>query len=154
MPLHGVLAADALTAAEGLQRAPEDVGFLGGQAPLAAQHLSNALPANSDALAALKPSALHFPTWIEYNKVVARTRDETIGLWHESYQVKADQYETIYLTCQPIGMMLAGDEVVPASGRRATAAGRAGLKNLTDLPAGVPQLDDAGLLIDEHNKEE
>lgn len=77
MPLHGVLAADALTAAEGLQRAPEDVGFLGGQvkfgegpgflsapacclacccalqAPLAAQHFSNALPASSDALAAL-----------------------------------------------------------------------------------------------------
>lgn len=59
------------------------------------------------------------------------------------YRVKADQYETIYLTCQPIGMMLAGDEVVPASGRRATAAGRAGLKNLTDLPAGVPQVSKA-----------
>ena len=59
------------------------------------------------------------------------------------HRVKADQYENIYSECQPIGMLLAADEVVPASGSRATAAGRAGLKNLVDLPAGVPQVSKA-----------
>ena len=59
------------------------------------------------------------------------------------HRVKADQYENIYSECQPVGMLLAADEVVPASGGRATAAGRAGLKNLTSVPAEVPQVSKA-----------
>ena len=46
-----------------------------------------------------------------------------LGIWHESYIVKAGQYEGIYVNCPAFGLGAVGG-LVPASGAMATSRGR------------------------------
>ena len=74
------------------------------------------------------PDAKHWPAWVAFNKKVASNGD--VGIWHETYLVSAGSYEAIYNNMPPHGLgKYAG--IVPASGRRTTAAGRAGLSDET-----------------------
>jgi Domain of unknown function (DUF4188) len=67
----------------------------------------------------------HWPAWVEFNKRVGSSGD--VGIWHETYLVPAGSYECIYNNMPPIGLGAVGT-IVPAAGRRATAASRSGLR--------------------------
>jgi Domain of unknown function (DUF4188) len=65
---------------------------------------------------------LHLPAWHRFNKIVARARGD-VGVWHETYRIRAGSYETIYSGMPPYGLGKAG-RLVPASGVRETARQR------------------------------
>ena len=60
---------------------------------------------------------------------IAKTGD--VGIWHETYLVRAGEYENIYGNMPPYGLGLAG-ELKEAKGRRRTARGRLGQSDGTD----------------------
>jgi hypothetical protein len=77
---------------------------------------------------------LHAPAWQEYYED-GTADDDAVGIWHETYVVDPDEYETAYSNMPPHGLAAAdGTEVVPASDRRNTAAGRMGRTDGTDSP--------------------
>jgi len=65
---------------------------------------------------------LHWPAMVAFHK---RTRDSKgdVGIWHETYQVAAGRYETVYQGMPPFGLGSAG-RLVAANGRRESARGR------------------------------
>lgn len=69
--------------------------------------------------------AAHWPAWVAFNKRVGSSGD--VGIWHETYLVPAGGYECVYNNMPPTGLG-AATRLVAASGRKATAASRAGLR--------------------------
>lgn len=65
---------------------------------------------------------LHLPAWKAFNQALGRSRDE-VGIWHETYQVRAGEYEAVYSGMPTFGLGKAG-ELRPAEGRRESARGR------------------------------
>ena len=65
----------------------------------------------------------HLPAWQRYNQEFGSSDD--VGIWHETFLVREDEYEAVYNNMPPYGL---GDvaELIPASGREETAAGRLG----------------------------
>ena len=59
-----------------------------------------------------------------------------VGIWHETYLVPAGGFDSVYNNMPPVGLG-AVTELVPAAGRRATAAGRAGIRD-EPYPEGAP----------------
>jgi hypothetical protein len=68
-------------------------------------------------------NAPHLPAWAEFNRRIGS--DGSVGIWHETYQVAAGQYESIYVNMPLFGMGRAGEHV-GISGRLETARGRIG----------------------------
>jgi len=64
----------------------------------------------------------HWPAWMAFNKRVGNSRGD-VGIWHETYQIRAGDYETVYSGMPPFGLGKAG-KLMPASGRRESARGR------------------------------
>jgi hypothetical protein len=69
--------------------------------------------------------AEHWPAWVAFNGRVGSSGD--VGIWHETYLVSAGACESVYNNMPPIGLGAAAS-LVPAAGRKATAAGRAGIR--------------------------
>ena len=65
---------------------------------------------------------LHWPAWVAFNKRTGNTREE-VGIWHETYLVRAREYEAIYSGMPPFGLGKVGT-LIPASGRHETARAR------------------------------
>ncbi len=63
----------------------------------------------------------HLPAWRAFNKHIASNGD--VGIWHETFLVKAGQYESVYNNMPIFGLAKAGTPV-PATGGRTTARGR------------------------------
>lgn len=77
---------------------------------------------------------LHFPAWREYYDTGTKD-DAAVGIWHETYVVDPDEYETVYNNMPPHGLAAGeGTDVVPASEQQHTAAGRMGRTDGTDSP--------------------
>ena len=49
------------------------------------------------------PDRLHWPAWVDFNNRVGRARSD-VGIWHETYKVKAGEYECVYSGMPPIGL--------------------------------------------------
>jgi hypothetical protein len=64
----------------------------------------------------------HWPAWMDFNKRIGASRGD-VGIWHETYQVRAGQYETVYSGMPPFGLGTVG-KLVPASGRKESARDR------------------------------
>jgi hypothetical protein len=87
------------------------------------------------------PHKAHLPAWRRFNRVVGT--DGSVGIWHETYLVGADQYETIYGN-MPVWGLAAASAHVPARGRRETAARRLGFEDEPAVPSPAnPGLPDA-----------
>src|SRR4051812_15950809 len=43
---------------------------------------------------ARRSDAKHFPAWVAFNKRAAD--NDAVGIWHETYLIRAGEYETIY----------------------------------------------------------
>ena len=80
--------------------------------------------------------AEHLPAWAEFSKTIGSNGD--FGIWHETYLVKAKEYEAVYNNMPEFGLAkAAGWE--PALGRQNTAKGRLGLSDGTDAPPASPE---------------
>jgi hypothetical protein len=78
--------------------------------------------------------AAHWPAWVAFNKRVGSNGD--VGIWHETYLVPGGRYECVYNNMPAIGLGMA-TRLVPAAGRKATAASRAGVRE-ERYPEGAP----------------
>jgi hypothetical protein len=90
---------------------------------------------------ARNPDAQHWPAWRAFNKRMAGSRGD-VGIWHETYLVKAGQYEAVYSGMPPTGLGKVG-RLVPASGHRESARDRllgdpAAASLRPELPAAFP----------------
>lgn len=65
---------------------------------------------------------LHWPAWVDFNKRMGRSRGD-VGIWHETYQVRAGQYETIYSGMPPFGLGKA-TMLIPINAKRESARER------------------------------
>jgi hypothetical protein len=73
----------------------------------------------------------HFPAWVNFNKRIGSSGD--VGIWHETYLVRAGEYETLYHNMPPSGLGKFA-ELIPASGRYGSARSRTGKIQEDDTP--------------------
>jgi hypothetical protein len=64
----------------------------------------------------------HWPAWVAFNRRTGASRGD-VGIWHETYQVRAGQYESIYSGMLPMGLGRFA-KLIPASGYKESARGR------------------------------
>ena len=74
----------------------------------------------------------HLEAWRRFNREIAS--DGSFGIWHETYLVKANNYESMYGNMPRFGLAKATAHV-PISGRKQTARGRLTGEELS-VPAG------------------
>ena len=72
------------------------------------------------------PSDPHLAAWKKFNQIV--NNNGTVGIWHETYIVNPDQFESVYGNMPRFGLA-AAMEHVQAVGRRETARLRLGAQN-------------------------
>jgi hypothetical protein len=111
-----------------LEQRPES-GFLGGRyylgGPLSPTMVQYWRSFDQLEAYARSKDAAHWPAWVAFNKRVGSGGD--VGIWHETYLVGAGHYECVYNNMPPTGLG-AASKLVPAAGRKATAASRAGIR--------------------------
>lgn len=76
---------------------------------------------------AKKRDAAHLPAWRAFNKRVGTNGD--VGIWHETYRVRAGDYESIYVNMPAFGLGRVGQLLDVAPGKREGARDR--LKEIT-----------------------
>lgn len=76
----------------------------------------------------------HLPTWKWFNHAVRASGD--VGIWHETYKVRAGEYECIYGNMPRIGLAAAGKHL-PVGSTGQSAARRIGASDV-DEPALTP----------------
>lgn len=64
----------------------------------------------------------HQAAWTAFNKRVKNARGD-VGIWHETYLIRAGQYENVYSGMPPFGLGRIGT-LNPATGNRTTARKR------------------------------
>ena len=64
----------------------------------------------------------HWPAWVDFNRRVGSSRGD-VGIWHETYQVRAGEYEAIYSGMPAFGLGRVG-RLVPTAGKQESARGR------------------------------
>ncbi|HSG88211.1 MAG TPA: DUF4188 domain-containing protein [Pseudomonadales bacterium] len=78
-------------------------------------------------------SSAHLPAWAQYNRAISG--NDSVGIWHETYLVRAGEYEAIYGNMPPYGLGLAlGATVAPATGPLGSSLGRLGRSDGGDQP--------------------
>jgi hypothetical protein len=77
------------------------------------------------------PDQTHYPYWVRFNKEIRSNGD--IGIWHETYLVRAGEYEAIYNNMPLHGLAKAAGQR-DALGRQQSAAGRLGRSDGSDAP--------------------
>lgn len=66
----------------------------------------------------------HWPAWVEFNRLMKTSRGD-LGIWHETYLVRAGEYESIYNGMPLMGLAKAG-RLADVSGEAEAARGRLG----------------------------
>ena len=74
---------------------------------------------------------IHYPYWVKFNKEIGSNGD--IGIWHETFLVRAGEYECIYNNMPLRGLAKAARHI-DAVGRAGTAMGRLGRTDGSDAP--------------------
>ena len=74
---------------------------------------------------ARRSDARHLPAWKRFNQRVRDCSD--VGIWHETYRVRAGEYEAIYGNMPVVGLAAVGEHV-PIGTTSATAARRIGVR--------------------------
>jgi Domain of unknown function (DUF4188) len=85
-----------------LESAPAEVGFLGHtglgfsvvQYWRSFDHLERY---------ARDQGALHWPAWVAFNRRMKETRGD-VGIWHETYKIRAGEYEAVYSGMPSFGL--------------------------------------------------
>lgn len=76
----------------------------------------------------------HLEPWRRFNRAVRSSGD--VGIWHETFKVRAGEYEAVYGNMPTFGLAAASRHV-PVTGRGQTAARRIGSTDVED-PAVEP----------------
>lgn len=71
---------------------------------------------------ARNPDHLHWPAWVNFNKRLNKSRGD-VGIWHETYLVRAGEFEAVYSGMPPFGLGKVGT-LQPATGSRNSARDR------------------------------
>ncbi|MBW3591737.1 MAG: DUF4188 domain-containing protein, partial [Actinobacteria bacterium] len=71
----------------------------------------------------------HRPAWGRFNRKVGTSGD--VGIWHETYQVHAGEYECAYVNMPQVGLAAAGEHQ-PIVKKTDSAAQRIGVPDVTD----------------------
>jgi len=71
---------------------------------------------------AKKKDSAHLPAWRAFNQSVGKSRGD-VGIWHETYRIRAGEYETVYSGMPSMGLG-AASQLVPITGSRETARSR------------------------------
>jgi hypothetical protein len=79
---------------------------------------------------ARNPDAEHLPAWRRFNRQVRASGD--VGIWHETYRVRAGEYEAVYGNMPRVGLASVGEHT-PA-GSTSTAARRIGARTDDTAP--------------------
>jgi fumigallin biosynthesis monooxygenase-like protein len=66
----------------------------------------------------------HWPAWVDFNQRVGGSRGD-VGIWHETYKVRAGDYECVYSGMPAFGLAKASS-VTDAVGSFESARGRLG----------------------------
>jgi hypothetical protein len=100
-----------------------ELGFLGAEQWFGRTTLMLQYWRSMDALLSYAKSrdAAHLPAWRSFNKLVGTGGD--VGIWHETYRVRAGDYENIYVNMPRFGLANVG-ELVEARGKREHARDR------------------------------
>jgi hypothetical protein len=80
------------------------------------------------------PASLHLPRWRWFNKNVGASGD--VGIWHETYRVRAGEYECMYGNMPVIGLAAAGRHV-PIAEKGQSSAIRIGAATEDDVPVPI-----------------
>lgn len=72
---------------------------------------------------------LHWPAWVDFNRRVGGSRGD-VGIWHETYKVRAGEYECVYSGMPPFGLAKASKSA-DAVGSLESARGRLGAAGAT-----------------------
>ncbi len=75
---------------------------------------------------------LHYPYWVKFNKTIGSNGD--VGIWHETFLVRAGEYECIYNN-MPLRGLAKASRHFDAVGRAETAVGRLGRPDGNESPA-------------------
>lgn len=67
--------------------------------------------------------ALHWPAWVAFNKRVKGARGD-VGLWHETFRIRAGEYECVYTGMPPFGLSASGTIVPIGKSREGQTAAR------------------------------
>lgn len=70
------------------------------------------------------PESTHLPAWKRFNRAIGASGD--VGIWHETYKVRAGEYEAVFGNMPRVGLAAAGEHV--ALGSTTTAAQRIGVR--------------------------
>lgn len=107
-----------------LERAGPEVGFLG-HTPLRPLMMAQYWRSfdHLEAYARAKDRA-HWPAWTAFNRRVRGSRGD-VGIWHETFRVRAGEYEAIYSGMPRFGLSAAGEAVIFGKG----AEGRGGARD-------------------------
>jgi hypothetical protein len=76
----------------------------------------------------------HLPAWKQFNEAVRASGE--VGIWHETYKVRAGEYEVIYANMPRVGLAAVG-ELLPVGSTGQSAARRIGAAEV-DAPALAP----------------
>jgi hypothetical protein len=76
------------------------------------------------------PGAAHLPAWRAFNKLVRGSGD--VGIWHETYRVRAGEYEAIYGNMPRVGLAKVAEHL--PLGSTSTAARRIGTRPADEPP--------------------
>jgi hypothetical protein len=66
----------------------------------------------------------HWPAWLEFNRLMKDSRGD-VGIWHETYLIRAGEYENIYSGMPLMGLAKAA-QLADVSGEAEAARGRLG----------------------------
>jgi Domain of unknown function (DUF4188) len=66
----------------------------------------------------------HWPAWLEFNRLMKDSRGD-VGIWHETYLIRAGEYESIYSGMPLMGLAKAA-RLADVSGDAEAARGRLG----------------------------
>ena len=90
-----------------LEAAPAEVGFLGHNGVTGKPIVQYWRSFDHLERYARDRNALHWPAWVEFNRRMKETRGD-VGIWHETYKVRAGEYEAIYSGMPSYGLGKAG----------------------------------------------
>lgn len=77
----------------------------------------------------------HLPAWRRFNRLVRASGD--VGVWHETYKVRAGEHEAVYANMPRIGLAAAADHIAVTAATQ-TAARRIGSDGANAEPAVAP----------------
>jgi hypothetical protein len=66
----------------------------------------------------------HWPAWLEFNRLMKDSRGD-VGIWHETYLIRAGEYENIYNGMPLMGLAKAA-QLADVTGDAEAARGRLG----------------------------